>query len=104
MTTTIYSRNVQRLLGLVLSTPTLPADLREDLARWDAAVGRGAPPTDLEAWAGQLASKIEALGLGIGPDVVGFPTPPSDPPTYLADTWAQDPDGIGFLSMPFSRV
>jgi len=81
VTTSLYSHNVKRLFGLVLSTPTLPADLREDLARWDAAVGRGASPDELESWAGQLASKIEALGLGIGPDIVGYPTHSSEPPT-----------------------
>lgn len=82
MTTSLYSHNVKRLFGLVLSHPSLPADLREELADWDTAVERGdSSPTDLDTWAGQLATKIEGLGLGVSNDVVGFPTPPSEPPT-----------------------
>ena len=75
--TIIASPNVSRLFGLVLSTPALPSDIREELSRWDTAVDRETDGIDL--WAGKIASQIEALGASDRTGII-FPTPPGEPP------------------------
>ncbi len=82
MTSDFSSPALKRLYALVISTKDLPKVIDWQLFQWEVAVDRGVmAPAEIDAWATRIADSIAALGRPPTCDVIGYPTPPGDPPT-----------------------